>query len=344
MNLENQFLFFFSALGAFNSSILSVYFLFFTKSKNISNYFLGGLLTVLSIRIWKSLFFYFNHNLSKNYLQIGLTACFFIGPFLYFFIKSKQKKEIHWKAHLGILFGIISIIGFLFPYKLHVEFWSKYLYKIINYQWLIYMIISTFLLKNSLKKLTKKSEKCTKNEIWMLSIYFGIFLIWAAYFTSSYTSYISGALSFSFAFYITILLFFINKNKEKQSIQAKEKYVNSKITKEEAIQILSQINLHLKEKELYKNSNLTLTILAKELKIRPHLISQVLNENLQKNFPQFINEFRIQEAIKLLKTENHLKMEIIAENCGFNSNSTFYSAFKKVTGTTPAKYAKIPVS
>ena len=60
MNLDNKLIFFFSALGAFNSVVLSIYFLLFSKPINKSNYFLGGLLVVLSIRVWKSLFFYFN--------------------------------------------------------------------------------------------------------------------------------------------------------------------------------------------------------------------------------------------------------------------------------------------
>ncbi|WP_374108005.1 helix-turn-helix domain-containing protein [Tenacibaculum aquimarinum] len=79
---------------------------------------------------------------------------------------------------------------------------------------------------------------------------------------------------------------------------------------------------------------------AKKLNIRPQLLSQFLNNNLSKSFSQFINEYRIEEAKHLLKTHPNLKIEIIAEKCGFNSNSTFYTAFKKVTSTTPAKYIR----
>ena len=91
---------------------------------------------------------------------------------------------------------------------------------------------------------------------------------------------------------------------------------------------------------LFKNPNLTLAQLAKEINVRPHLLSQLLNDNLNKSFSQFINEYRIEEAIMLLDRGSHLKMEFIAEKSGFNSNSTFYAAFKKFTGTTPAKYIK----
>ncbi len=81
MELSRELLFFFSALGAFNGIVLGLYFLFFAKPKHISNSFFGAFLLMLSIRVGKSVFFHFNTDLSFHYLQLGLTACFFIGPF-----------------------------------------------------------------------------------------------------------------------------------------------------------------------------------------------------------------------------------------------------------------------
>ncbi|WP_234859160.1 helix-turn-helix transcriptional regulator [Aquimarina aquimarini] len=342
--MNHQILFFFSALGAFNSVLLSIYFLFFDTSKNTSKYFLAGLLTALSIRIWKSLFFYFNPEISKIYLQIGLSACFFIGPFLYFYIKSKTSSVPQNKKSWGyqlLFLCILSItIGIVYPYQTYPELWVDYFYKIINYQWLIFIVISTFLIKNILKKTITKNKKLGYNDLWVLSVYFGVFLIWIAYFTASYTSYIVGALSFSFAFYLSALLIFYKKKQNFITSRKKEKYASSKIEAGEADSLLQKVQDTIYQKELYRNPNLTLPQLAKELNMRSHLLSQLLNDNLNKSFSQFINEYRIRKAKTLLKKDRNLKIEIIAENCGFNSNSTFYSAFKKNTGTTPAKYAK----
>lgn len=342
MNLDNQLLFFISALGAFNSTILSIYFFLFTKTKNTSNYFLAGLLSVLSIRIWKSLFFYFNPELSKIYLQIGLTACFFIGPFLYLYIISKspdfQKKKNHWYLRLIILFTIVLVFGIVYPYESNSKLWTNYLYKIINYQWLVFIIISSFKMKSIFIKLKSKKPILSYDEVWVLSVFVGTLFIWLAYFTASYTSYISGALTFSFMFYLSALLIFYRRKKSFISSEKKEKYSNHKITKEDAVMLLNKIEATIKEKQLHKNPNLTLSQLAKELAIRPHLLSQLLNDNLQKSFPHFINEYRIEEAKKLLTNQRNVKMDVIAESCGFNSTSTFYTAFKKVTHTTPAKY------
>lgn len=346
MDLNNKLIFFFSALGAFNSIILSVYFLIFSKDNKPSNYVLGGLLAVLSIRVWKSIFFYFNPDLSKIYLQIGLSACFFIGPFLYLYVKFQtsqdEPKNKNW-AYLLLFFLIITIgVGLLYPYETHQNLWGDYFYKIINYQWLAFIIAATFLLKDLLKNTVSKSKTLQHKDIWTLSVYFGVFIIWLAYFTSSYTSYIIGALSFSFALYLTgLLLFYKKKNTTKAP---KEKYANQKISDAESTVLLKKLDLALTENELYKNPNLTLTELAKAIQVRSHLLSQLLNDNLNKSFSVFINEYRIETAKTLLKTNPNLKMEIIAEQSGFNSNSTFYAAFKKVTNTTPAKYAKNQVS
>ena len=136
MNLDNNLLFFFSALGAFNSLVLSIYFLLFKKVKLSSNYFLGALLAVLSIRVWKSIFFYFNPNLSKIYLQIGLSACFFIGPFLYFFLRTKlsnsKKHTKYFIFQLVILLLLVLLVGILYPYETNPDLWGTLFYKEIN--------------------------------------------------------------------------------------------------------------------------------------------------------------------------------------------------------------------
>ncbi len=342
MNLDNNLIFFFSALGAFNSLALSIYFLFFASPRNKSNYFLGGLLVVLSIRVWKSLFFYFNPELSKIYLQIGLSACFLIGPFLFFYIKSKiskpQESNRFLNFHLLFILTLILCIGILYPYQKNITLWINYFYYIINFQWLVYIAISAFLLKRVIQKLVSKNDRLNYSEVWLVSVFFGVLIIWTAYNTASYTSYIAGALSFSFIFYLSGLLLYYKRKKEFIVLVKKEKYANVQIKETEANRLLAKIEYILINEELYKNPNITMPVLAKKISIRPQLLSQLLNNNLNKSFSQFINEYRIEEAKQLLKTKPHLKIETIAEGSGFNSNSTFYSAFKKITNTTPSKY------
>ena len=63
MNVSDEMLFFFSALGSFNGLVLGFYFLFFAKPYHISSRFLGALLLMISIRTGKSVIFHFNPDL-----------------------------------------------------------------------------------------------------------------------------------------------------------------------------------------------------------------------------------------------------------------------------------------
>lgn len=92
MSIGQQILFSVSALGAFNGFVLSLYLFVSKKNTSTAAFFLGILLLAISIRAGKSVFLYFNPQLPKIYLQAGLSACFLIGPALYFFFKSALMK------------------------------------------------------------------------------------------------------------------------------------------------------------------------------------------------------------------------------------------------------------
>lgn len=348
MSFNSQFLFFFSAIGAFNGALLAIYFFFYAKPKHASNYFLGTLLTALSIRIWKSIFYYFNKELSKIYLQIGLSACFLIGPSLFFYLKSmlnssSKKLDRSWKYHFIFLSILILVVGYQYSYQEHPGLWRSYFITIIYYQWLGYILASGFLLKNVFKTLVKKPNKLSSVEIWIISVYLGNLIIWIAYKTVSYTSYIVGALSFSFVFYLLVLILFFRRKKHSILFKEQPKYADKKIEDIEAKRIFEGLEQIMNTKELYKDPNLKLPDLAKQINIQPHILSQFINDNLNKSFPLFINEYRINEAKILLANDSKYTIETIGYECGFNSKSTFYSTFKKLTGMTPAQYKSAQV-
>lgn len=95
--------------------------------------------------------------------------------------------------------------------------------------------------------------------------------------------------------------------------------------------------------KLYLDPGLTLSSLADHIGINPHDLSYIINNGLQKNFYQFINELRTEEAKTLLLSEEATRLDMygIAISAGFNSRTTFYSSFKKTTGTTPTEYIKV---
>ncbi|QEC74809.1 FtsX-like permease family protein [Mucilaginibacter ginsenosidivorax] len=90
----------------------------------------------------------------------------------------------------------------------------------------------------------------------------------------------------------------------------------------------------------YEDAELTLTTLAAKLHIHPHDLSRIINVGMEKNFNDFINEFRVRETARKMRdpANGHLTLLGIAYESGFNSQRTFNRVFKEMTGKTPAEY------
>jgi len=342
MNVSDELLFFFSALGVFNALLISFYFFFFKKPKNVSNFFLGLLLLMLAIRVGKSVFYYFNDDLAQIFIKVGLAACILIGPALYFYMKSclrSDSKTRFWTIHFLVLLTLSILVGVSFP-ETHDPWiigrslsWVEIIYLV----WLGYILASGWVIRSTINKIFNKNEKMSDFDFWVLSVFIGNVVIWVAYKTCSYTSYIVGALSFSFIFYLLFLL--IHFRRTKGAIFDKNlKYSNKKIEAAEAENLVEQLNNLMVNEKIYTDADLKLPDVASKMNILPHTLSQLINDNLGKSFTSLINEYRVEEAKELIKSNTHIKLEAVGYDCGFNSKSTFYSVFKKQTNTTPAKY------
>jgi len=345
MGIGDKVLFFFSALGAFNGLILGIYFIFFTSKKYLSYYFLGALLLVLSIRIGKSVAYFFDYNLPKVYLQIGLTACFFIGPFLYFFIKSEtsqiRKLPKSWIRQLAFWLFVIVLVGAVYPYQRFPPLWGKYIIPLIYLQWGVYIAFSVFLLIPLLKKMVRK-ESLKPFEKWVLTVCGGVLILFTSYVWAILNitkgSYITASLYFSFIIYIVVFTLLYRKKTNDLSSFSIQKYADKKLNPEEAQLIIGKLKRVMTEKELFKNPNLKVNDLAREINVSGHQLSQLLNDNIEKNFTLFVNEYRINEACKILLANTNLTIDAIGDEVGFNSKSTFFAAFKKIKGLTPGVY------
>jgi AraC-like DNA-binding protein len=106
---------------------------------------------------------------------------------------------------------------------------------------------------------------------------------------------------------------------------------------EEAVQKLLD---YMEQKKPYLNEALTLTGLAKELKMTRNRLSQLINNDIGDNFYNFINKYRVEEVKKYISSPNNKNYTILAlaYEAGFPSKSSFNSIFKKFTGLTPSEY------
>lgn len=96
------------------------------------------------------------------------------------------------------------------------------------------------------------------------------------------------------------------------------------------------------ENKLYTSPDITLDAVSKRLKISAKRLSKALNSIEGKNFNAFINEYRVKEAVRLLSDPANDRIDIagIGHESGFNSRSTFYESFRKITGLLPTEFRK----
>ncbi len=356
MNLGQQILFFFSALGVFNGFTISVYLLLFRKLKTPAAQYLGLLLLMLSIRITKSIFLYFYPALPQIYIQIGLSGCFLIGPSLFYFIRAALanpiSKTINWTRSYLFWVALIVLTGVLFPYSSYPLPWKTYIPKLIYLQWTAFIFLSGWQIRKLIPKLFASTEKLSTTEKSVVSIFGGVLIVHIAFVLAMMgffkTMYISGGLFFSLMLYLNIPLF-INRKKDntifpgkkdqdRESYQYRERYADKKISHDQASLLTAKLQQLILEQKLYKNPDLKLNDLARKVNISGHQLSQLLNDNLDKSFATYINKYRIDESCQMIKHNKTIKLEEIGYEVGFNSKSTFYAAFKKHMNTTPTLY------
>tara|TARA_A100001015_G_scaffold299202_1_gene382946 strand:+ start:1248 stop:2318 length:1071 start_codon:yes stop_codon:yes gene_type:complete len=101
---------------------------------------------------------------------------------------------------------------------------------------------------------------------------------------------------------------------------------------------LANLNYLMNTEKIYIDPSLNLSLLAEKINLSPHQLSELINHEVGVNFNTYIMSFRVKAAIKYLKKEPDKTILGIALSVGFNSNSAFYSAFKKITGKSPSDY------
>lgn len=129
---------------------------------------------------------------------------------------------------------------------------------------------------------------------------------------------------------------------KKQRALKKIKYKGSTLNTKFADECVKKLKNLMEMEKLYRESDLSLQGLAKKMAVPHHILSQVLNEKLNRNFSDYINSYRIEEAKKILSGHQREEQKItsVAFDVGFNTMVAFYNAFKKYTGMTPSEYKK----
>lgn len=132
------------------------------------------------------------------------------------------------------------------------------------------------------------------------------------------------------------------QSKEKQQPVIEEKYRKSNVTEEECRRLAGELELLMQRDRLYVNPNLKIADLAAILNVSTYTLSYLFNQYLDKNYYDYLNDYRIEEFKRLVDKDEYSKYTLtaLAELCGFSSRTSFFRYFKKVIGITPNEYIR----
>jgi len=123
---------------------------------------------------------------------------------------------------------------------------------------------------------------------------------------------------------------------------APKKYKTTPLSTQKAAEYLQKITAAMDDDHCYCDTTLKLSSFAEKIGIPPKYVSQVINQNLNLSFTDYLIQLRLEDAKRSLKApeKQHFTISAIAEESGFASSSRFNYVFKKHTGLTPSQYQK----
>lgn len=120
-----------------------------------------------------------------------------------------------------------------------------------------------------------------------------------------------------------------------------EEKTASKNVQDDAISSqISTLKQYMAQKEPFLDPSLTIQELANQIDIPVRDLSVLINHHMDQHFFDFVNEYRIQKAMGILKDQSRSQLTVleILYEVGFNSKSSFNTSFKKHTNLTPTAY------
>ena len=121
-----------------------------------------------------------------------------------------------------------------------------------------------------------------------------------------------------------------------------EKYKTNKVNLEECKRLTERLESIMQTDKPYTNPDLKIADLAALIGTSAHTMSYLFNQYLNRNYYDYINDYRITEFKSLVEQDEYSKytLSALAELCGFSSRASFFRYFKKATGITPNEYIR----
>jgi AraC-like DNA-binding protein len=357
-------------IGTVQGTILSLILLTTKRGNILANRILGIKITLFTIVIF-SFLFRPGKLTDICFLCIVIQHIFLIiSPLIYFYTLTLTNPEIR---------ITIRYSRYFIPFFLSISIYLIYYYLILGHldgerivslgnfaQIMVYFIvivmmaflIPSFLIikqyKNTIKKIFSSLKSINLQWLQWILIGYAVILIMIIILQFLRNGYfIWGMLCIFLSFFIYFMGYMGLKQPEifsgfnpsiiENNISIKKKYEKSTLTGDRSTDYLGKLMDLMDIEKVYLENDVNLPMLASRMKISPHHLSQIINERLNKNFFDFINQYRVEESKKMLsnKDYSHFNILAIGLEVGFNSNTTFISAFKRYEKITPSEFRKM---
>lgn len=292
--------------------------------------------------------------------SLFLSTLFFINP-----VKVMNKKDwIHFMPFLIFLLLQVVFAGdnaiFMSARLFEIGNTSFLFRDVLPFQLLLYLCISYLLLrrhKRNIRQITASVQEIDLNWLSNFMLILMVILIFWINDALFGISFLIGVMPIIYTASIFFLAYFSIRQRtvfafNKKDLKAISEFLESPakdpLQKTERLNdqqfaILSEkLNQLMTRDRIFLDNNLSLPMLADQLQISIHDTSYLINKLTEGNFYHFINRLRVEEAKQLLASEKaeELNMLGIAFASGFNSKTTFNTAFKKYAGISPSAYIK----
>ena len=221
---------------------------------------------------------------------------------------------------------------------------------IVALQMLIYYpLIFRFLYrrKKEIYETSSNAEWLQKGWIWNFMLLFAIlfvivmvcYAIWPR--TDAWLIQILNVIAMSYLVYNTIAHPVISPQLEHKVVEeTSDNNVSQNLSDEQMKEICEKASSYLLSTKAFLQPDITIALFAKQIDVPQRNLSRAINAYLNRNFFEFINEMRVDEAKRRLVELDHsgYNIDSVYSECGFRSRSTFFMVFKKVTGKTPAAW------
>ena len=119
------------------------------------------------------------------------------------------------------------------------------------------------------------------------------------------------------------------------------KYANSTLSIQRSAELMMHLEHMMETEKLYRDNELNVDKLAEKVGSNRSYLSRIINEHFGLNFNNYINKYRIEEAVQILSdVDNDVPLKALAFELGFNNLTSFYNSFQKEIGIPPSQYRK----